>query len=78
MTAATFAARFCARRQTPSSPTTPNRVVIHRFNQRSDGGRNVIGRGFCRLEDCRRIATRYDEFGRSFLAAVHLPAYRLD
>jgi hypothetical protein len=61
MTAATFAARFCARRQTPSSPTTPNRVVIHRFNKRSDGGRNVIGRGFCRLEDFRRIAARHDK-----------------
>ncbi|MET4019760.1 transposase [Bradyrhizobium sp. F1.4.3] len=38
-------------------PNKSNRVVIHRFNKRAYGGRNVIERCFCRLKDFRRIAT---------------------
>lgn len=29
-----------------------------------------IEAAFCRLKDCRRVATRYDKFARNFLSAV--------
>lgn len=58
----------------PVIPNKSNRVVIHRFDKRAYKGRNVIERCFCRLEDFRRIATRYDKLARNFLATVHLAA----
>jgi transposase len=36
--------------------------------------RNLIERMFARLKDFRRVATRYDELARNFLAAVTLAA----
>jgi transposase len=29
---------------------------------------------FCRLKDCRRLATRYDRLATNFLGSIHLPA----
>jgi transposase len=29
---------------------------------------------FCRLKDCRRLATRYDRNANNFLGAIHLAA----
>jgi transposase len=29
---------------------------------------------FCRLKDCRRIATRYDRLAATFLGSIHLAA----
>ncbi|MET0374766.1 MAG: IS5 family transposase [Rhizorhabdus sp.] len=37
-------------------------------------GRNAIERMFCRLKDCRRLATRYDRNANNFLGAIHLAA----
>jgi len=37
-------------------------------------GRNAIERMFGRLNDFRRIATRYDRLARNYLAAVHIAA----
>lgn len=36
--------------------------------------RHLVENAFCRLKDFRRIATRYDNLGRNFLAAVALDA----
>ena len=58
----------------PVIPNNSSRVVIHRGNQRADGGRNVIERGCCGLEDCRRVAARSGKLAGNFLAAVHLAA----
>ncbi len=55
-------------------PNKSNRVVIHRFNKRAYKDQNVIERRFCRLNDFRRVATRYDKLARNFMAAVHLAA----
>ncbi|MET4260938.1 transposase [Bradyrhizobium sp. S3.12.5] len=67
-------AQIAGRGAKPVIPNKSNRVVIHRFNKRAYGGRNVIERCFCRLKDFRRIATRYDKLARNFLAAVqHSP-----
>ncbi|PZU05784.1 MAG: hypothetical protein DI606_19005 [Sphingobium sp.] len=37
-------------------------------------GRNAIERMFCRLKDCRRLATRYDKLAANFLGNIHLAA----
>ena len=40
-------------------------------------GRNAIERMFCRLKDCRRLATRYDRLAANVLGSIHLaPAMR--
>ncbi|WP_188764235.1 transposase, partial [Sandarakinorhabdus glacialis] len=33
-----------------------------------------IERMFCRLKDCRRLATRYDKLAANFLGNIHLAA----
>jgi len=40
--------------------------VLHRFSKRAYEGRNVIERCFCRFNDFRRVATRYDKLARKF------------
>ncbi|MGY4412505.1 transposase [Bradyrhizobium sp. LB7.1] len=55
--------RRCAK---PVIPNISDRVVIHAFNKRAYKGRNVIERCFCRFEDFRRLATRYDKLARNF------------
>ena len=37
-------------------------------------GSNAIARMFCRLKDCRRLATRYDKLAANFLGNIHLAA----
>jgi transposase len=44
------------------------------LNEKSYGQRHRIEHAFCRLEDLRRIATRYDRLARNFLASVCLVA----
>ncbi len=39
--------------------------------------RNRIERGFNRLKNARRVATRYDKTGASFLGFVHIASIRL-
>ncbi|MET4350075.1 transposase [Bradyrhizobium sp. RT9a] len=50
-------AEIAGRGAKPIIPNKSNRVVIHRFNKRAYGRRNIIERCFCRLKDFRRIAT---------------------
>ncbi len=39
--------------------------------------RNAVERYFCELNHLRRVATRFDEFARNFLAAVMLASTRI-
>lgn len=53
--------RFLIARGTePVIPNNPTRKRPHPFDQAKYRRRNPIERAFCRLKDCRRIATRYD------------------
>lgn len=48
-------------------------VHPHCFSKTLYKGRNAIERMFCRVKDCRRLATRYDR-NANFLGAIHLAA----
>ncbi|WP_425502086.1 hypothetical protein [Prosthecomicrobium pneumaticum] len=51
-----------------------NRKRPIQYDERRYKDRWRIEAMFCRLEDFRRVATRYDELGRNFLSAAHLAA----
>lgn len=51
-------------------PNNPTRKRRHPFDRTAYRLRNVVERTFCRLEDWRRNANRYDKLPRNFLAAV--------
>ncbi|MGE3476022.1 MAG: transposase [Rhodospirillaceae bacterium] len=55
-------------------PPNPTRKNPHRYDAEADKARNFIERMFCRLQDYRRIATRYDKRADIFLSAVLLTA----
>lgn len=55
----------------PSNPTRKNRRP---FDRRACRVRDVIERASARLEDWRRIATRYDKLAWNFHAAVCIAA----
>jgi transposase len=38
--------------------------------------RNIVERFFCRMKDMRRLATRFEKFGRNFLSMLHLFAIK--
>ena len=48
--------------------THPHPGLVPQCRQKS------IERMFCRLKDCRRLATRYDKLAANFLANIHLAA----
>jgi putative transposase len=52
-------------------PTRTNRPAFDPIAYRK---RNIIERAFCRLEDWRAIATRYDKTARNCLAGICLAA----
>lgn len=56
----------------PDNQATPqaNRRWKSCFSPALYRGRNAIERMFCRLNDFRRVATRYDRLATNFLAAV--------
>ena len=58
----------------PSIPPKRNRRWKSCFSKTLYKGRNAIERMFCRLKDCRRLATRYDKPATSFLGNIHLAA----
>ena len=58
----------------PNIPPKRNRRWKSCFSQTLYKGRNAIERMFCRLKDCRRLATRYDKLAANFLGAIHLAA----
>jgi len=51
----------------PTHPTPKHKWSINRQTYKE---RNLIERMFCRLEDFRRIATRYDKLARNFASAI--------
>jgi len=53
-------------------PPRQNRPAPRQFDQALYQTRHVIENFFCKLEQSRGIATRYDETARNFLAALHL------
>ena len=55
-------------------PNRTNRKQPFRFDKKSYKQRHRIENAFCRLNDFRRIATRYDRLARNFLASVCLVA----
>jgi transposase len=58
----------------PNIPPKSNRRWKNCFSKTLYKGRNAIERMFCRLKDCRRIATRYDKLAANFLGNIHLAA----
>jgi transposase len=59
---------------TPIIPNKSNRKQLFPFAAELYRLRNVIERRFCRLQDFRAIATRYDKTARNFLAGLCLTA----
>lgn len=58
----------------PNIPSKRNRCWKSCFSKTLYKGRNAIERMFCRLKDCRRLATRYDKLAANFLGNIHLAA----
>jgi transposase len=56
----------------PVIPGRSNRKRAIRHDETRYKGRHLIENAFCRLEDFRRVATRYDKLARNFLSAVAL------
>ena len=52
-------------------PSKANRTEPIPHDARKDGSRAKVERFFNKLKQFRRIATRYEELGRTFLAFVH-------
>ena len=58
----------------PNIPPKANRIWKSCFSRSLYKARNAIERMFCRLKDCRRLATRYDKLATNFLGNIHLAA----
>ena len=58
-------------------PSTSQRLVRLSVNRRIYRQRNLVERFFCKLKHFRRIATRFDNLARNFLASVALASARL-
>ena len=58
----------------PVIPNNPTRKRHHPFDETAYRRRNLIERMFGRLNDWRRIATRYDKLAANFAAALRLAA----
>ena len=60
----------------PSPTSRPSATACGKscFSKTLYKGRNAIERMFCRLKDCRRLATRYDKLAANFLGNIHLAA----
>jgi len=61
----------------PEIPGKRNRLVRHSVTRRLYALRNRIERFINRLKNNRRIATRYDQLGNSYLGFVLLGTIRL-
>jgi len=53
----------------PGKANRKRKIPLDEARYRS---RHLVENAFCRLEDFRRVATRYDKLARNFLAAVAL------
>jgi transposase len=56
----------------PIIPSRSNAIKKAYCPKRFYRRRHKIENYFCRIKDCRRIATRYDKLARNFLAAAAL------
>ena len=61
-----------ARGTSPVIPNGPRRTNLHPFDRIACKRRNLVERAFRRLEDFRRVATRYDRLSATYAAAVSL------
>ena len=61
----------------PEIPTKKNRRIQHSVDRPLYALRNRIERGFNKLKNSRRIATRYDQTANSFLGFTLLVSIRL-
>jgi transposase len=59
-------------RGTAVIPPRPNRLEPLEFDGEHYKKRHLIENFFCKIEQLRAIATRYDKTARNFLAAIHL------
>jgi transposase len=59
---------------TPCIPGRSNRKAPITYNTKTYKQRNLFERMFGRLEDWRRIATRYDRCARIFMSAICIAA----
>lgn len=55
-------------------PPKANRTNQREYDKDLYQARHLIENFFCKLKQCRAIATRYDKTARNFLAAVYLAA----
>ena len=58
----------------PVIPNNPTRKRVQPFDPVAYRHRNIIERTFCRLKDCRRVATRYDKLSLNFEATCYIAA----
>ena len=70
-------AHIRARGAIPNIPSRSHRTRKSRWKKALYRERNHIERFFNKLKQYRRIATRYDKLGASFLAFVKLAAVRI-
>ena len=61
----------------PNIPDRSNRIQRHCFSKTLYKHRNLVERFFNKIKYFRRLATRYDKLGSSFLAMLKLAAIRL-
>lgn len=61
----------------PNIPDRSNRKERHCFSKRLYKERNRIERFFNKIKYFRRLATRYDKLGSTFMAMVKLAAIRI-
>jgi len=71
--------RLCIREQgaIPNIPNKSNRKKRYRWSKAIYRQRNHVERFFNKLKQFRRIATRYDKLGATFLAFIQLAAVRI-
>ena len=71
--------RSCIRDQgaIPNIPNRSNRKKKYRWKKAIYRERNQVERFFNKLKQFRRIATRYDKLGATFLAFIQLAAIRI-
>ena len=58
-------------------PNKSNRKKRYRWTKQIYRQRNLVERFFNKLKQFRRIATRYDKLGATFLAFIQLAAVRI-
>ena len=61
----------------PNIPNRSNRKKKYRWKKAIYRERNCVERFFNKLKQFRRIATRYDKLGATFLAFIKLAAVRI-